>query len=180
MTGSANDHRTAKQRILEAADYLFDNEGIHHVAIDRIIADPGRVPTATRSTTPAAGPSATGQQGRRRREHRLHALVGEALHPERVRQMHLRADSPAARRPPSTSLRSPPNDLRRWASLDDLSFLHLPVAREPDLFQPLTICSPDTSARHDDALPRTQVPQVSMSRERSRNSRASVSSWCAD
>jgi hypothetical protein len=34
--------------------------------------------------------------------------VGEALHPERVRQMHLRADSPAARRPPSTSLRSPP------------------------------------------------------------------------
>ena len=52
MTGSANDHRTAKQRILEAADYLFDNEGIHHVAIDRIIADPGRVPTATRSTTP--------------------------------------------------------------------------------------------------------------------------------
>ena len=58
MTGSAHDHRTAKQRILEAADYLFYSEGIHRVAIDRIIADPGRLPTATRSTTPAAGPFA--------------------------------------------------------------------------------------------------------------------------
>ena len=47
MTGSAHDHRTAKQRILEAADYLFYNEGILRVAIDRIIADPGRLPTAT-------------------------------------------------------------------------------------------------------------------------------------
>jgi hypothetical protein len=27
MTGSANDHRTAKQRILEAADYLFYTRG---------------------------------------------------------------------------------------------------------------------------------------------------------
>jgi len=58
MTGSAHDHRTAKQRILEAADYLFYNEGILRVAIDRIIADPGRLPTAMRSTTPAAGPFA--------------------------------------------------------------------------------------------------------------------------
>jgi DNA-binding response OmpR family regulator len=38
MTGSAHDHRTATQRILQAADYLFYNEGIHRVAIDRIIA----------------------------------------------------------------------------------------------------------------------------------------------
>ena len=40
---------------------------------------------------------------------------------------------------PVPALDRPQNDLRRWASLDDLSFLHLPVAREPDLFQPLTI-----------------------------------------
>jgi AcrR family transcriptional regulator len=34
-------HRTAKQRILEAADELFYNEGIHTVGIDRVIARAG-------------------------------------------------------------------------------------------------------------------------------------------
>lgn len=34
-------HRTAKQRLLEAADDLFYNEGIHAVGIDRVIARAG-------------------------------------------------------------------------------------------------------------------------------------------
>ena len=76
MTGSANDHRTAKQRILEAADYLFANEGIHHVAIDRIIADPrsranrnaihdsGSRPIRNRSARPAASRTSSSRAGR--------------------------------------------------------------------------------------------------------------------
>ena len=34
-------HRTAKQRLLQAADELFYNEGIHAVGIDRVIAHAG-------------------------------------------------------------------------------------------------------------------------------------------
>jgi AcrR family transcriptional regulator len=34
-------HRTAKQRLLQAADDLFYNEGIHAVGIDRVIAHAG-------------------------------------------------------------------------------------------------------------------------------------------
>jgi AcrR family transcriptional regulator len=34
-------HRTAKQRLLQAADELFYNEGIHSVGIDRVIAHAG-------------------------------------------------------------------------------------------------------------------------------------------
>ena len=34
-------HRTAKQRLLQAADELFYNEGIHAVSIDRVIAHAG-------------------------------------------------------------------------------------------------------------------------------------------
>jgi AcrR family transcriptional regulator len=33
--------RTAKQRLLQAADDLFYNEGIHAVGIDRVIAQAG-------------------------------------------------------------------------------------------------------------------------------------------
>jgi AcrR family transcriptional regulator len=41
MTRPQQRHRTAKQRILEAADELFYNEGIHTVGIDRVIAHAG-------------------------------------------------------------------------------------------------------------------------------------------
>src|ERR1700712_5504451 len=41
MTRPQRRHRTAKQRILEAADELFYNEGIHTVGIDRVIARAG-------------------------------------------------------------------------------------------------------------------------------------------
>src|SRR5882757_8975049 len=34
-------HRSAKQRILQAADELFYSEGIHSVGIDRVIASAG-------------------------------------------------------------------------------------------------------------------------------------------
>jgi AcrR family transcriptional regulator len=41
MTRPEQRRRTAKQRILEAADNLFYNEGIHTVGIDRVIARAG-------------------------------------------------------------------------------------------------------------------------------------------
>ncbi len=41
MTTPEQRHRTAKQRLLEAADDLFYNEGIHAVGIDRVIAHAG-------------------------------------------------------------------------------------------------------------------------------------------
>ena len=41
MTRPEQRHRTAKQRLLQAADDLFYNEGIHAVGIDRVIAHAG-------------------------------------------------------------------------------------------------------------------------------------------
>ena len=41
MTRPEQRHRTAKQRLLQAADELFYNEGIHAVGIDRVIAHAG-------------------------------------------------------------------------------------------------------------------------------------------
>ncbi|MDQ1625937.1 MAG: hypothetical protein QOJ49_1435 [Actinomycetota bacterium] len=41
MTRPEQRHRSAKQRLLQAADELFYNEGIHAVGIDRVIARAG-------------------------------------------------------------------------------------------------------------------------------------------
>ncbi|MDQ1752080.1 MAG: hypothetical protein QOE71_3136, partial [Pseudonocardiales bacterium] len=41
MTKPEQRRRTAKQRLLQAADELFYNEGIHTVGIDRVIAHAG-------------------------------------------------------------------------------------------------------------------------------------------